>query len=141
MCERILAQNCQKFDNFNLEFSMSHHNARYQSYKNAPQVLKQIFVRFIRPPHRRRTHKIIVSVKIHFSQLIAKKRHDSRVFSGKIEIFGNLTGIKHLTNSMSRQRLMCSPNSWLRAKSINNCGSFQYLVVLSSFGCFLLGSW
>ena len=36
MCERILAQNCQKFDNFNLEFSMSHHNARYQSYKNAP---------------------------------------------------------------------------------------------------------
>ena len=42
---------------------------------------------------------------------------------------------------MSRQRLMCSPNSWLRAKSINNCGSFQYLVVLSSFGCFLLGSW
>ena len=37
MCERILAQNCQKFDNFNLEFSMSHHNARYQSYKNAPE--------------------------------------------------------------------------------------------------------
>ena len=36
MCERILAQNCQKFDDFNLEFSMSHHNARYQSYKNAP---------------------------------------------------------------------------------------------------------
>ena len=36
MCERILAQNCQKFDNFNFEFSMSHHNAHYQSYKNAP---------------------------------------------------------------------------------------------------------
>ena len=40
MCERILAQNCQKFDNFNFEFSMSHHNARYQSYKNAPQEQK-----------------------------------------------------------------------------------------------------
>ena len=40
MCERILAQNCQKFDNFNLEFSMSHHNARYQSYKNAPVSLE-----------------------------------------------------------------------------------------------------
>ena len=38
MCERILAQNCQKFDNFNFEFSMSHHNAHYQSYKNAPLV-------------------------------------------------------------------------------------------------------
>ena len=37
MCEIILAQNCQKFDNFNLEFSMSHHNAHYQSYKNAPR--------------------------------------------------------------------------------------------------------
>ena len=36
MFERILAQNCQKFDNFNFEFSMSHHNAHYQSYKNAP---------------------------------------------------------------------------------------------------------
>ena len=36
MCERILAQNCEKFDNFNFEFSMSHHNAHYQSYKNAP---------------------------------------------------------------------------------------------------------
>ena len=41
MCERILAQNCQKFDNFNLEFSMSHHNARYQSYKNAPYDVVQ----------------------------------------------------------------------------------------------------
>ena len=40
MCERILAQNCQKFDNFNFEFSMSHHNAHYQSYKNAPYVDK-----------------------------------------------------------------------------------------------------
>ena len=38
MCERILAQNCQKFDNFNFEFSMSHHNAHYQSYKNAPVI-------------------------------------------------------------------------------------------------------
>ena len=38
MCERILAQNCQKFDNFNFEFSMSHHNAHYQSYKNAPYI-------------------------------------------------------------------------------------------------------
>ena len=38
MCERILAQNCQKFDNFNFEFSMSHHNAHYQSYKNAPEA-------------------------------------------------------------------------------------------------------
>ena len=38
MCERILAQNCQKFDNFNFEFSMSHHNAHYQSYKNAPDT-------------------------------------------------------------------------------------------------------
>ena len=36
MCERILAQNCQKFDKFNFEFSMSHHNAHYQFYKNAP---------------------------------------------------------------------------------------------------------
>ena len=36
MCERILAQNCQKFDDFNFEFLMSHHNAHYQSYKNAP---------------------------------------------------------------------------------------------------------
>ena len=36
MFERILEQNCQTFDNFNFEFSMSHHNAHYQSYKNAP---------------------------------------------------------------------------------------------------------
>ena len=39
MCERILAQNCQKFDNFNFEFSMSHHNAHYQPYKKAPAEL------------------------------------------------------------------------------------------------------
>ena len=39
MCERILAQNCQKFDNFNFEFSMSHHNAHYQPYKKAPDAL------------------------------------------------------------------------------------------------------
>ena len=39
MCERILAQNCQKFDNFNFEFSMSHHNAHYQPYKKAPLAL------------------------------------------------------------------------------------------------------
>lgn len=47
MCERILAQNCQKFDNFNFEFSMSHHNAHYQSYKNAPKasVMKMIFMK------------------------------------------------------------------------------------------------
>ena len=38
MFERILEQNCQTFDNFNFEFSMSHHNAHYQSYKNAPKV-------------------------------------------------------------------------------------------------------
>ena len=38
MCERILAQNCQKFDNFIFEFSLSHHNAHYQSYKNAPYI-------------------------------------------------------------------------------------------------------
>ena len=37
MCERILAQNCQKFYHFNFEFSMSHHNAHYQSYKNTPR--------------------------------------------------------------------------------------------------------
>ena len=37
MFERILAKNCQKFDNFNFEFSMSRHNAHYQSYKNAPK--------------------------------------------------------------------------------------------------------
>ena len=36
MFERILEQNCQTFDNFNFEFSMSHHNAHYQSYKKAP---------------------------------------------------------------------------------------------------------
>ena len=36
MFERILAQNCQTFDYFNFVFSMSHHNAHYQSYKNAP---------------------------------------------------------------------------------------------------------
>ena len=41
MCERILAQNCQKFDNFNFEFSMSHHNAHYQSYKNAPVMCEK----------------------------------------------------------------------------------------------------
>ena len=36
MFERILEQNCQTFDNFNFEFSMSHHNAHYQPYKKAP---------------------------------------------------------------------------------------------------------
>ena len=40
MREKVLAQNCQKFDNFNFEFSMSHHNAHYQSYKNAPTISK-----------------------------------------------------------------------------------------------------
>ena len=44
MCERILAQNCQKVDNFNFEFSMSHHNAHYQSYKNAPQGIVKPFL-------------------------------------------------------------------------------------------------
>ena len=37
MFERILEQNCQTFDNFNFEFSMSHHNAHYQPYKKAPE--------------------------------------------------------------------------------------------------------
>ena len=40
MFERILEQNCQTFDNFNFEFSMSHHNAHYQPYKKAPVALK-----------------------------------------------------------------------------------------------------
>ena len=39
MFERILEQNCQTFDNFNFEFSMSHHNAHYQPYKKAPLAL------------------------------------------------------------------------------------------------------
>ena len=47
MCERILAQNCQKFDNFNFEFSMSHHNAHYQSYKNAPIAFTAYTVAYI----------------------------------------------------------------------------------------------
>ena len=38
MFERILEQNCQTFDNFNFEFSMSHHNAHYQPYKKAPDI-------------------------------------------------------------------------------------------------------
>ena len=36
MFARISAQNYQTFENFNFEFSMSRHNAHYQSYKNAP---------------------------------------------------------------------------------------------------------
>ena len=42
MFEIILAKNCQTFDNINFEFSMSHHNAHYQSYKNAPKVQSQL---------------------------------------------------------------------------------------------------
>ena len=46
MFERILAKNCQTFDNFNLEFSMSNHNAHYQSYKNVPaaELIWEFFV-------------------------------------------------------------------------------------------------
>ena len=36
MSEIILAQNCQKFDNFNFEFSMSHHNAHYHILTRMP---------------------------------------------------------------------------------------------------------
>ena len=48
-------------------------------------------------------------------------------FSGKIEIFGNLTRVKHLTNSMSdpdhpwrKTRVMTHPSQRLRRKAWNN---------------------
>ena len=56
MFARILAQNCQTFDNFNFEISMSHHNAHYQSYKNAPIAMREDFSwsKFGRESHIRR---------------------------------------------------------------------------------------
>ena len=60
-------------------------------------------------------------------------------FSGKIEIFGNLTRVKYLTNSMSdpdhpwrKTRVMTHPSQRLRRKAWNNYLAIPMSLLLSS---------